>query len=266
MSCSITAQHLPRWVGLIGEDGMTEEMERRVSDVKRSAVATSVSSNVRRLTLGVRRNATRCRLTFHVGRPVLLCFLTSLLLLTIPNAWAATSTNYNLVKDTLSSGGQRGTSAATVLPVGVLGASLGGFSSNATHRLLGGYVQGPGVKPIIMSLTPDIPTKPYKDEVLTITATAKDPQQQSLEYQFWVDATVIRDWSPSNTADWTPTEAQLGRRTLKVIVRDPDGHQSSRISEVYVVRRPIHPESSAAPEPGADIDEPPLQSLTPVEP
>ena len=80
--------------------------------------------------------------------------------------------------------------------------------------------------PIINSLNSD-KNSPQNDNISIIfTINATDPDEDALLYQFWLRGSatngtqIVKDWSPNNTWNWTPSQSNIGRNLIISCVRD----------------------------------------------
>lgn len=159
---------------------------------------------------------------------------------------AANSPSVRLFPDLVCSGGRRIAATATRVGPSVIGESIGGRSTSANVRLAGGVTlqlnTGPH-SPIItiVSASPRHGGKGYWNAALALTITAQDPENDPLEYQFVLDGTPLGNWSASNTATWTPTPAQAGRRSLEFRVRDAFGGSGTETHAIRILRPPATP-------------------------
>ncbi|MBI3324331.1 MAG: cadherin-like beta sandwich domain-containing protein [Candidatus Omnitrophica bacterium] len=99
-----------------------------------------------------------------------------------------------------------------------------------------------GTIPTITTVTPADAGKLSAGTPASIVITATDKESDPISYQALLDGAVLADWSASNSATWTPADAQFGPHTLELRSRDAFGGYASRQSEVFVVRKPVpHP-------------------------
>ncbi len=85
----------------------------------------------------------------------------------------------------------------------------------------------PNQPPVAISLSPDRPSPSLEGAVVTWTATAYDPEGDTLYYLFWLRGPstgnvwkVVRDWSSSNAWTWVTSPGDVGEYDLYMYVRD----------------------------------------------
>ena len=90
--------------------------------------------------------------------------------------------------------------------------------------------------PVITSVSPQDGAI-FNEAEDVIIATAVNNDASAVEYQFSVDGSIKKAWSPQNSYKWT---AQFGQHAIKVEVKNSKGNDSKQI-EVCVYRKPIPP-------------------------
>ncbi len=97
--------------------------------------------------------------------------------------------------------------------------------------------------PAITSWTPAQGIFCYIGDPVSFTTMASDADNDALSYRYLVDGVQVKAWSGITTYTWTPQAAQLGRRVIRVEVKDSPGAVVSQEHGVYVVRKPVAPPS-----------------------
>ena len=143
---------------------------------------------------------------------------------------------------------QTGKSAAITLPSGLHTIRFtwtndvyqaGVYDSNIQVRSV---AFTPPPPPTISAVAPADGTTLTAGTAVSLSITATHTQPDPIQYQFLLDGTtVLRDWSTSNTAPWTPSTAQAGLHTLDSKAKDSAGTTTKSV-QVYVVRQPVSPQ------------------------
>jgi len=117
--------------------------------------------------------------------------------------------------------------------------------------------------PAVVSLSPD-PTGPQEiGSIVTWTASASDPENDPVLYQFLLNGSPVTAWTVNNSWPWNPSQA--GTSQIEVRVRDgqhagEDGFDSNMVAE-YTITAPVTEEVPEevleTPEPETEI--PPAQ-------
>ena len=86
---------------------------------------------------------------------------------------------------------------------------------------------GAGSKPTITSLTPSLSSPRGQGTALDFICIASDPESDSILYRFYLTGPatagkkkMVKDWSKTNSWQWTPGAADIGSNTIEVQVRD----------------------------------------------
>ena len=89
----------------------------------------------------------------------------------------------------------------------------------------------PNQPPINPTLAPDKPEPQPAGTTITWTASATDPDGDTLYYRFWIKGpstgdswTIMQDWSTANTRTWHTSSADIGDTDISVWIRD--GHHA----------------------------------------
>jgi hypothetical protein len=90
-----------------------------------------------------------------------------------------------------------------------------------------------------VELSPSSPSPKPVGTTVTWTASASDTEPGTLDYQFSVltptaGFTVVRDFSPSNSFEWTPSERE-GEYQIRVIARNVSTRQTAQRTAAYGV-------------------------------
>lgn len=93
--------------------------------------------------------------------------------------------------------------------------------------------------PVISYVIPANGSGFYPNDIVVISASAFDPEEDSLKYQFSIDNQVKQVWSSSSTYNWTIFSSDTGLHTIKVEVTDDIGGLCSQSGEVYIFLSPI---------------------------
>jgi hypothetical protein len=93
--------------------------------------------------------------------------------------------------------------------------------------------------PVISYVIPSNGSGFYPNDIVAISATALDPEGDSLKYQFFIDNEIKQAWSSSSTYNWTILSSDTGLHTIKVEVTDDIGGLCFQNVEVYVFLSPI---------------------------
>jgi len=129
--------------------------------------------------------------------------------------------------------------------------------------------------PVVDSLVPDKPSPQDFGTRVNWTASASDPENDPLLYQFLVRGRAVTDWIGIGSWIWNTTEADVGQNQVEVRVRDgnhvgPEGYDSNK-AEGYEITAPapaVQP-NVTAPVALANVTEPvnvtvPSNETTPV--
>ncbi|HSD57157.1 MAG TPA: hypothetical protein VLB04_03165, partial [Methanotrichaceae archaeon] len=126
-------------------------------------------------------------------------------------------------------------------------AGPGGYDSalGAPYVLIGG-----NRPPVVTALAPDKPSPQYAGAPIKWTATASDPERDTLLYRFWLKGPstgnawkIVQDWSPLSQWTWATTPADIGDFSVYVYVRDgkhvgPGGYDSA-VGRPYTLLNPL---------------------------
>ena len=110
--------------------------------------------------------------------------------------------------------------------------------------LLDGYDPRPtvvNVAPVLQSVTMTSTGNFHTASAVAFSAAATDADGDALSYQFIVDSTVIRSWSSTATASWTPGTNSWGYHVAKVAARDPLNATNQIARSVYIYCAPPKP-------------------------
>ena len=110
--------------------------------------------------------------------------------------------------------------------------------------LLDGYDPRPtvvNVSPVLQSVTMTSTGNFHTASAVAFSAAATDADGDALSYQFIVDSTVIRSWSSTATASWTPGTNSWGYHVAKVAARDPLNATNQIARSVYIYCAPPKP-------------------------
>jgi len=88
--------------------------------------------------------------------------------------------------------------------------------------------------PKLISLTANKGSPIGVDETITWTATASDPENDPVQYRFFLNDQPATDWQSQDQWTWTATDTNVGDDKIEVRVRDgkhagPDGYDSSKV-------------------------------------
>ena len=111
--------------------------------------------------------------------------------------------------------------------------------------------------PVNPTLTPNKPEPQYAGTSITWTASATDPEGDTLYYRFWIKGPstgnswyMKRDWSTDNTWTWHTSTADIGDTDISVWIRDghhepPDKYDLEKIYHGYSIEAgnqpPVNP-------------------------
>jgi hypothetical protein len=95
--------------------------------------------------------------------------------------------------------------------------------------------------PTIIDIQPPNGSISYAQDTVDISVTAQDNDEDSLLYQFSIDATIRQSWSTSNTFSWNTAETDFGIHSIKVEVKDTNGAEVSQDIEICLFRKPLGP-------------------------
>jgi hypothetical protein len=92
--------------------------------------------------------------------------------------------------------------------------------------------------PTISSLSPNLASPQPAGATITFTATASDPESDTLQYQFLVDGVAQTGFIASNSWDWETDAGDIAAHTVSVKVRDnnnnPFGDDTETINYTIV--------------------------------
>ncbi len=109
---------------------------------------------------------------------------------------------------------------------------------------LDGYDPRPttaNVAPVMGSISMTSTGNFHTASAVALSATATDADGDGLQYQFIVDSTVVRSWSSTATASWTPSTNSFGYHVTKVAARDPLNATNQISRSLYIFRAPPTP-------------------------
>ena len=97
-------------------------------------------------------------------------------------------------------------------------------------------------KPALVSLTADPASPQPAGTAIAWTATATDPEGDTISYQFLVNGSDRTGWTEKESWTWTPSDSEAGTSQVEVRIRDgqhagPDGYDDSK-SSMYTVTAP----------------------------
>jgi hypothetical protein len=107
--------------------------------------------------------------------------------------------------------------------------------------LLDGYDPRPtvaNVAPVMQSISMTSTGNFHTASAVAISASATDADGDGLSYQFIVDSTVIRSWSTTASASWTPSTNSFGYHIAKVAARDTLSATNQISRSLYIFRLP----------------------------
>jgi hypothetical protein len=97
-----------------------------------------------------------------------------------------------------------------------------------------------GTIPVLQAIQPLDRSKLFIGTTVSVTGIASDQEQDPLSYTFVIDGRIVRKDTPDAAFPWPLTEAQRGRHTVEVRVRDAYGGSVSATTRAYVLRAPVH--------------------------
>jgi hypothetical protein len=108
-----------------------------------------------------------------------------------------------------------------------------------TLLMLLGPLGGVSYAAVEVELTPSSPSPQPVGTTVTWTAEASDTEPGILDYQFSVltptaGFIVVRDFSPSNSFEWTPSERE-GEYQIRVIARNVSTRETAQQTAAYSV-------------------------------
>lgn len=74
---------------------------------------------------------------------------------------------------------------------------------------------------------------------LQISVTADDANNDILQYRFFINDVVKRDWGTTSTFDYTPEASDIGLNTIKAEVRDGIITVQTDEVEIYIFRSTV---------------------------
>jgi predicted metal-dependent enzyme (double-stranded beta helix superfamily) len=102
--------------------------------------------------------------------------------------------------------------------------------------------------PVNPTLTPDKAEPQTAGTSITWTASATDPDGDTLSYQFWIKGpatgnswTIMQSWSTDNTWTWSTSSADIGDTDISVWIRDghhepPDKYDLEKVYSCYTIQ------------------------------
>ena len=93
--------------------------------------------------------------------------------------------------------------------------------------------------PKLTSLTPEKPSQQYAGTAVTWTAEARDPDNDQIQYQFFLNDEPVTKWQKERTWAWATTENDAGENQIEVKVRDgkhagPDSFDSKKATSFTI--------------------------------
>lgn len=145
-------------------------------------------------------------------------------------------------QDQMVNGGGAASTTGYQLSWTAVAEPLGGRMSGGDFIMDGGGAPPPAGNqpPAITSFTPANNSRCYKQDVITLSVTATDAENDALQYRFLVDGVVIRDWATQPTMTWNTTNSAFSWRTLRVEVKDPT-HTVYQENRAFIFWRPPVP-------------------------
>ncbi len=105
-------------------------------------------------------------------------------------------------------------------------------------------VAPPNKPPVVNGLKPDKQSPQVAGTTITWTADAADPDNDPIQYRFFLDNQPQADWSSNPSWIWTTSAADVGSHSIEVRVRDgkhnPDG-DDSKTSQFTIIAPPNKP-------------------------
>lgn len=95
--------------------------------------------------------------------------------------------------------------------------------------------------PTLNTFSPAGGSKRYIGDVLSLSASASDPDGDLLEYQFRANGAIKQPWSSLTTYNWLPTTSDRGLTTIEAEARDGHGGLAQRDQQIYILRKPLSP-------------------------
>ena len=122
------------------------------------------------------------------------------------NQWAWTSSNANVGENQVA--------------VSIIDGKHAGQDSSDDSKTAAFTIAAPNQKPAITSLEPDKAAPQESDATVTWTAQASDPENDPIQYRFFLNGQPVTDWQPQNQWAWTSSNANVGENQVAVSIID----------------------------------------------
>ncbi|NPV62029.1 MAG: hypothetical protein HPY61_05255 [Methanotrichaceae archaeon] len=127
----------------------------------------------------------------------------------------------------------------------------------------------PDQKPALTELVADKTSPQEVGATVTWTAQAADPENEPVQYRFFLDGQAVSDWSIQNQWTWDTAGAKTGEHQVEVRIIDgkhagQDGFDDSRSASFNIVA-PAEQEAAAT-APAKENETPAMVSLSPDQP
>lgn len=118
------------------------------------------------------------------------------------------------------------------------------YSTLQVFRFWNTYTLNYSLSPIIKNSSPVI-TYFYPSnrstytcgDVIAMSVSARDPDNDFLEYRFILDNTILKNWSAANRFNYKTSLANRGRHRVFVEARDKKGGRATKNSSIYIFRQ-----------------------------
>ena len=137
-----------------------------------------------------------------------------------------------------------------------------GFDDSKTASFA---ITAPNQKPIITGFGPDKAAPQEAGAIVTWTAQASDPENDPIQYRFFLNGQPVTDWQPQGQWTWTTSSANVGDNQVEVRIIDgkhagQDGFDDSKTASFAITapnQKPIitgfGPDKAAPQEAGAIV-------------
>ena len=90
--------------------------------------------------------------------------------------------------------------------------------------------------PVVQGLLPNDGDTVVEGDTLEISVTANDPNNEALEYQFFINDIIKQPWTQNSTFSYTLTGSDIGLNTIRAKVRDSLEVVQTDTVEIFVFR------------------------------
>ena len=104
--------------------------------------------------------------------------------------------------------------------VSIIDGKHAGQDSSDDSKTAAFTITAPNQKPAIASLEPDKAAPQEAGAIVTWTAQASDPENDPIQYRFFLNGQPVTDWQPQGQWTWTTSNANVGENQVAVSIID----------------------------------------------